>query len=141
MKKLDSSCDCNVIHASEVDGVKKQMLCDEVLIEMADFYRALSDYTRIKIISAFSVGELCVCDISSVLGMTKSAVSHQLSALKEMNLVKSEKRGKEVWYSLADKHVEEVFAVSLTHVLEEHAEKFGGGCNCGKKGVCTCKGN
>ena len=139
MKKVETACDCNVIHAGEVEAVKKHMLCDEVLIKTAEFYRALSDYTRIKIISALSVGELCVCDISSILNMTKSAVSHQLSALREMNLVKSEKRGKEAWYSLADKHVEEVFAVSLEHVLEEHADKFDGGCNCGKKGVCTCK--
>lgn len=141
MKKNEATCDCNIIHTSEVDKVKQNMLCDEVLMETADFYRTLGDYTRIKIISALTVGELCVCDISSVLNMTKSAVSHQLRALREMNLIKSEKRGKEVWYSLADKHVEEVFAVSLEHVLEEHADKFNENCNCGKKGACTCKEN
>ena len=141
MKKVEASCDCNVIHNSEVEKVKNKMLCDEVLMETADFYRALSDYTRIKIISALTVGELCVCDISSVLNMTKSAVSHQLRALREMNLIKSEKRGKEVWYSLADKHVEEVFSVSLEHVLEEHAGKFGSDCNCSEKGECVCRKN
>lgn len=111
-------CDCNIIHADNVKLVKEKMLSDDILLSMADFYKALSDSTRIKIMSALSQKEMCVCDISALLNMTKSAVSHQLQNLKEMNLVKSEKRGKEVWYSLADEHVEEVFEISLEHVLE-----------------------
>lgn len=111
-------CDCNIIHADNVNFVKKNMQSDDILISMADFYKALSDSTRIKIISALSTQELCVCDISALLNMTKSAVSHQLQNLKEMNLIKSVKKGKEVWYSLADKHVEEVFKISLEHVIE-----------------------
>ncbi len=115
-------CDCNTIHADHVSSAKSRMLDDETLLDMADFFKALSDSTRIKIINALDDGELCVCDISSILNMTKSAVSHQLQNLKEMNLIKSRKQGKEVFYSLADQHVREVFEISLAHVKEEANE-------------------
>ncbi len=115
-------CDCNVIHKEHVEKAKALMLNDDILISMADFYKALSDSTRIKIINALDVCELCVCDISALLNMTKSAVSHQLQNLKEMNLVKSRKAGKEVLYSLADRHVCEVFEISKEHVLENENE-------------------
>lgn len=118
MGKVEQGCDCNIIHADHVDIVKNKMLDDDVLLSMADFYKALSDSTRIKIINALSINELCVCDISSLLNITKSAVSHQLANLKEMNLIKGRKIGKEVLYSLADNHVVEMFKISLEHVLE-----------------------
>ncbi len=114
-----SACDCNVIHADNVTQVKQNMQTEEVLLAMSDFYKALSDSTRIKIINALDCSELCVCDISALLNMTKSAVSHQLQNLKEMNLIKSRKQGKEVLYSLADQHVLRVFEISLEHVLED----------------------
>lgn len=117
------SCDCNIIHKDTLEEVKSKMPSDELLIDMADFYKALSDSTRIKIIAALAHNELCVCDISSLLNMTKSAISHQLQNLREMNLIKGRKNGKEVFYSLADRHVEEVFEVSREHVLEELNEK------------------
>lgn len=111
-------CDCNTIHDEQVKRTKKQMLDDDTLLDIADFYKALADSTRIKIINALDKGALCVCDISSLLNMTKSAISHQLQNLKEMGLVKGEKRGKEVYYSLADEHVKQVFEISMAHVLE-----------------------
>ena len=116
-------CDCNIIHKETLEEVKAKMPNDNLLLEMADFYKALSDSTRIKIIAALAHNELCVCDISSLLNMTKSAISHQLQNLREMNLIKGRKAGKEVFYSLADRHVEEVFEVSKEHVLEELNEK------------------
>ena len=73
----------------------------------------------VKIINVINESELCVCDIASILNMTKSAVSHQLKNLREMNLIKSRKQGKEVYYSLADEHVKEVFDISKIHVLEK----------------------
>lgn len=120
-----NDCDCNIIHKEHVDLAKRKMLDDDTLISMADFYKALSDSTRIRIISALYENKLCVCDISSLLNMTKSAVSHQLQNLKEMNLIKGERNGKEIFYSLADRHVKEVFAVSLEHVLEGENEEEG----------------
>ena len=95
---------------------------DLKLLLIADFYKALSDSTRIKIINVLEQEELCVCDIAVILNMTKSAVSHQLKNLREMNLIKSRKQGKEVLYSLADVHVKEVFDISLEHILEMNYE-------------------
>lgn len=120
--KCTMECDCNIIHADSVEKAKSDMLGEEILLCMADFYKALSDSTRIKIINLLCGHELCVCDISSLLNLTKSTVSHQLQNLKEMNLIKSRKQGKEVWYSLADEHVEQVFAISHQHVVEEMNE-------------------
>lgn len=116
------NCDCNIIHGDLVEDVRGGLESDEILLEMADFFRAMADSTRIKILAALREKELCVCDISSLLNMTKSAVSHQLQNLREMNLVRSEKRGKEVWYSLSDEHVGEVFSITKAHVQEKLEE-------------------
>lgn len=118
MGKKEILCDCEIIHAEKVEQAKKQMLNEELLLDIADFYKALSDSTRIKIINLLEKNELCVCDISSIINMTKSAVSHQLKYLREMNLIKSRKIGKEVWYTLADDHVKQVFDISLKHIEE-----------------------
>lgn len=118
-----SVCDCDVIHSEIVEEVKKKMLSKEILLSMADFYKAVSDSTRMKIINALFEHELCVCDISSLVNMTKSAVSHQLKYLKDMNLIKARKQGKEVYYSLADRHVKEVFVISKEHILEKIDEE------------------
>ena len=120
MGKNESMCDCEIIHKDKVEMAKKSMLNDDCLLIIADFYKALSDSTRIKIINLLEKNELCVCDISSILNMTKSAVSHQLKNLRELNLIKSRKIGKEVWYTLADDHVKQVFDISLEHVLESN---------------------
>ena len=116
---LAMQCDCEVIHQDVVEKVKSEMLDDDSLINMADCYKALSDSTRIKIINALYISEMCVCDISVLLNMTKSAISHQLKNLKELNLIKSRKQGKEVYYSLADRHVGIVFEITKEHVQEK----------------------
>ncbi len=122
MTRNQMSCDCNIIHTEVVTKAKTTMPDEEILFCMADFYKAMSDSTRIKILSALRNIEMCVCDIASLLNMTKSAVSHQLINLKDMDLVKCRRKGKEVWYSLADEHVEEVFKISYAHVMEAKHE-------------------
>lgn len=117
--RCSSRCDCDVIHTDTVEKVKTKMLSDEILIDISDFYKALSDSTRLKIINALNISEMCVCDISALLNMTKSAISHQLKNLKDLNLVKSRRQGKEVYYSLADKHVQIVFEITREHVEEK----------------------
>lgn len=111
-------CDCEIIHKEKVDKALSEMLAEETLLDISDFFKVLSDSTRIKIINLLDNNTLCVCDISAALNMTKSAISHQLKNLREMNLVKSERVGKEVWYSLADDHIKKVFDISTEHVLE-----------------------
>ncbi len=122
--KKDSSldCDCESIHKDIVDKVKNKMISEEVMLSMADFYKAMSESTRVKIINALMVHELCVCDISVLINMTKSATSHQLKYLREMNLIKCEKRGKEVYYSLVDDHIKKLFLISKEHILEKQKQ-------------------
>jgi len=119
MGKTELCCDCDIVHEALVSKAKQFMLEEDKLLLIADFYKALSDSTRIKIVNLLEQNELCVCDIAVLLNMTKSAVSHQLKNLREMNLIKCRKQGKEVWYSLADDHVKKVFDVSLEHILEK----------------------
>lgn len=122
MSRNEYCCDCDAIHEELVNDAKSKLLDDDKLLQISDFYKALSDSTRIKIINLLEKNELCVCDISVILNMTKSAVSHQLKNLREMNLIKCQRKGKEIWYTLADDHVKQVFDISLEHVLEEEDE-------------------
>ena len=91
---------------------------DEVLYELADLFRVFGDSTRIRILYVLFEAEMCVCDIAALLGMTQSAISHQLKALKNARLVKSRRDGKTVFYSLADDHVKTIIDQGLEHILE-----------------------
>ncbi len=117
------NCDCNVIHESAVKEVKKSMLSDKVINEVASFFKIVGDPTRTKILSILDKNELCVCDIANLLNMTKSSISHQLKTLKEASIVKSKKEGKEVYYTLDDEHVSEVFEVALYHIGHKKEKK------------------
>lgn len=114
--KTAEVCDCNVIHENVVEDVKSKMLDNEFISEISTFFKILGDNTRVKILFALDYNEMCVCDIANVLNMTKSSISHQLSYLKDLNIVKSRKSGKEVYYSLDDEHVKEVFEVAISHI-------------------------
>lgn len=111
--------DCDILHEDVVEEVKKQMLKDDVLFDVSDFFKILGDSTRAKIMWALDKSDMCVCDLAALLGMTKSAISHQLKTLREANLVKFKKEGKMAIYSLSDNHVKLVFEMALEHVLEE----------------------
>ncbi len=118
MGKVTAECDCGAIHEEIVAKVKKTMPEDEHISDISDFFRIFSDTTRIKILWALDESEMCVCDISALLGMTKSAVSHQLKVLKDNNLVKFRKEGKAVFYSLSDSHVRDIFERAVEHINE-----------------------
>ena len=123
-KKFNSieRCDCNAIHEDIVNQVRDKMPQEESLYDLAELFKVFGDSTRIRILWALHEAEMCVCDIANVLNMTKSAVSHQLRALREADLVKFRKSGKEVLYSLADNHVKEIFEQGLVHIQEEKGE-------------------
>ena len=99
-----------------IDRAKINMLEAETIDSLSKLFKVLGDPTRIKILWALNVHDLCVLDICEVLGMTKSAVSHQLGTLKEAKLVKARREGKEVYYSLDDEHVKEIFETGIIHV-------------------------
>ncbi len=87
--------------------------------ELARTFKALSDPTRVRIIAALSQAELCVHDLATMLGMTHSAVSHQLAKLREMRLVRATREGRHVYYTLDDAHIYELFQQGLRHVQHE----------------------
>ena len=91
--------------------------CD-LILRLADFFKNFGDSTRIKILTALDKEELCVCEISERLSMTDSAVSHQLKILKNADLVRSERRGKHIFYSLADTHVRDIIEKAIEHIQE-----------------------
>ncbi|UKI28143.1 MAG: metalloregulator ArsR/SmtB family transcription factor [Clostridium sp.] len=116
-------CDCNVIHDTVVNNTLKAMPSGMVIEKIASFFKVIGDNTRARILFALDSNEMCVCDIANVLNMTKSAVSHQLSVLRDERIVKCNRVGKEVYYSLDDGHVKEVYEVALSHVKEILDEK------------------
>lgn len=91
---------------------------DEVLYDLADLFRVLGDSTRIKILYALHDTELCVCDIANLLGMSQSAVSHQLRVLKDSKLVRFRRDGKTVYYALDDDHVRSILCMGMDHIEE-----------------------
>lgn len=95
------------------------MPCSEAIEKLADFYKIMGDGTRLKILTALESGELCVSDLAELVAMSRSAVSHQLRALKAAKLVKNRKDGKTVYYSLDDEHIHSIIKVALAHILEE----------------------
>lgn len=122
-------CEVNCTNIKNINVIKEKMLDEEVFYEISDLFKLFSDSTRIKILWALSIKELCVCDIADSLGMTQSAISHQLRLLKQSKLVKFRKEGKIVYYSLDDEHVHSIFEQGLKHV--GHTKK--GENNCDEK--------
>ena len=112
-------CDCSSIHEDVVCAVRQDMPEEEILMDVADVFKVFSDSTRIKILCALMRAEMCVCDISVLLNMTKSSVSHQLRILKQTDLVKYRKVGRVIYYSLADDHVKTIFHEGLEHAKEK----------------------
>lgn len=101
-----------------VRKIKDKIESDEIIYDLADFFKLFGDSTRVKILSALFNGEMCVGTITEVLDMTQSAVSHQLRILKSGRLVKSRKEGKWVYYSLNDEHVAMIYRMGLEHIFE-----------------------
>lgn len=97
----------------------ENMISEDNLYKLADLFKVFGDPTRIRILHVLAGQELCVCDIAENLGMTQSAISHQLRILKQIHLVKYRRDGKTIYYSLADDHVYTILAQGLEHVMEE----------------------
>jgi ArsR family transcriptional regulator len=118
MSQVRVACDCEVIHEHVVERVRSAMPDKQDFCDLAILYKMFADRTRVRILWALSCEEMCVCDLAVLLGMTKSAISHQLKSLRLTNLVKFDKRGKEVYYSLADDHVRDIFEKGFEHIHE-----------------------
>ncbi len=107
-------------HSELLNKVKYELPTDEVLCDLGDLYKIFGDTTRIKIMFSLFEEEMCVCAIAELIGMTQSAVSHQLKILKDANLVGNRREGKTIYYFLSDDHVRSIIAQGFEHVLENH---------------------
>ena len=105
-------------HQETLKAVRSQLPPDEKLIQLGDLFKVFGDPTRIKILYSLFESELCVCAIAELLGMTQSAISHQLKVLKDANLVSFRREGKTIYYSLADDHVNLIIAQGFNHITE-----------------------
>ena len=109
-------CDVNHVHEDIVEQMKKSLPDDILLNDLTEFFKIFADNTRLKILWLLDRNELCVCDIACLLNTTKSAVSHQLRILRNANLVRFRKSGKEVYYKLSDDHIAQIFETAICHV-------------------------
>ena len=112
-------CDLLCAHEDAVEAVRRAMPDEDTLYDLTELFHVFSDSTRMRILYALFSAELCVCDIATLLGLTQSAVSHQLRILKGGRLVKPRREGKTVYYSLADDHVRKIIAQGMEHIMEQ----------------------
>ena len=106
-----------------VASVREKLIASPYILELSAFFKVIGDETRVKIIYALAEQEMCVNDLAMVLGMSQSAISHQLKLLKMENQVKSRRDGKNIYYSLDDHHVVEILEAALTHVKHKRKSK------------------
>ena len=115
----EQNCETLIIHTDVVEKVKADFPAALLIEKMAAFYKIFGDPTRVRILCALDKAELCVCDLSALLEMNVSAVSHQLKLLRESDLVKTRRQGKIVYYSLSDEHVQKIIECGMEHILEK----------------------
>jgi len=109
-------CEESFIHEDQVLIAQEHLIDGLTATHLARAFQSLSDPTRVRLISALTNAELCVCDLAAVLGMSQSAVSHQLRSLRDLHLVKSRRDGREIFYALDDDHIRELYELSLKHI-------------------------
>ncbi len=111
-------CEYLCVHQEVVDRVNREMPEEGLLFDLAELFKIFGDSTRVKILFVLFEAEMCVCDIAQLLGMTQSAISHQLQVLKKSKLVKYRREGKTVFYTLADSHVRTILGQGMEHITE-----------------------
>ena len=108
MKPCDVNCNCTIFHQDTLNQVQSNLYKDQEFIDLVSLFKIFSDMTRIKILESIKDHELCVCDLAYLLGVSKSAISHQMKYLKSYHLVTSTKKGKMVYYRLNDENAKEI---------------------------------
>ncbi len=112
------TCDSSLVHLEQVVKVQSEIVTTEKAQRMAQFFGAMADPHRLKLLSALAKAELCVCDLAAVVKMSESAVSHQLRLLRNLRLVKHRREGRNVYYSLADAHIANLYQEVAEHLDE-----------------------
>lgn len=121
IKQIDDcieECESFHVHSDIVNAVNQSMPDEELLYDLADFFKVFGDSTRIKILYVLLQSEMCVCDIAQLLNASQSAISHQLRILKQMQLVKFRREGKTIFYSLSDGHIKTILSQGFEHIRE-----------------------
>ena len=111
-------CELMCAHEEIVEKVQKEMPDEDTLYDLTELFRIFGDSTRVRILYVLFESEMCVCDIAALLGMTQSAISHQLKILKQAKLVTGRREGKSVFYALADDHVRSIINQGREHIEE-----------------------
>jgi DNA-binding transcriptional ArsR family regulator len=119
-------CEVFIADPAKVDRVRAGLIRSRQVMALAETFRALSDPTRVRILDALSQDELCVCDLATLLGLTESAVSHQLRLLRNLRLVRARRDGRMMIYALDDQHIVTLFRQGLRHVNEAGGADVGG---------------
>ena len=112
------TCEFINVHGQTVEKVRQSLPVEESLYDLAELYKVFGDSTRIKILYVLFESEMCVCDIAALLGMSVSAISHQLRVLKSARLVRYRREGKSIIYALADEHVRAILGQGMEHIME-----------------------
>ena len=111
--------DSYLIHEDVVARVQAKMPDEMPIYEVSELFKVFGDSSRSRIICALGIEEMCVNDLSALLNMTQSAVSHQLKILRDARLVKCRKQGRVVYYALDDDHIDQIFSLAFAHIMEE----------------------
>lgn len=112
-------CDCDIIHEDSVQDARAGMLEAQAYEDLASLLKHFGDPTRVRILHILANRELCVCDLAVLLNLTKSAVSHQLKALRLSKLIRSRRDGQVIFYTVADDHVAQILSTALDHISED----------------------
>lgn len=119
MERQEVEC-CETVHTHDdiISKVRTNMADEQNLRDLADLFKMFGDATRVRILCVLLQSEMCVCDLAEILGMSQSAISHQLRVLKQAKLVKNRREGKTVFYSLDDNHIGTIINQGLEHIME-----------------------
>lgn len=118
----DLCCDATELHLEEIRAAADMLAPEEELRDVADLYKLFSDYSRVRILFLLAERELCVCDLTELMDINQSAISNHLRHLRSGKLVRSRREGKNVYYSLADSHVERILRNGLEHIREDKGD-------------------
>ena len=118
-QKMIVCCESHEVHKDLLKIVNEKLPSETELYDLAELFKVFGDSTRIRILFVLFEAEVCVCDLAEALGMTQSAISHQLRILKQNKLVKNRREGKSIFYSLADEHVRTIIAQGCEHIEED----------------------
>lgn len=117
-----SSLEKGLFCCEHAEDAQKNIPSDEIVIDLSDFFKIFSDFTRVRLLFAIKDKELCVHDLSIILNMRQPAVSYQLKILKQYKIVSGRREGKHIFYSLNDNHIFDILDIGLTHI--SHADKM-----------------